>query len=436
VVALPSQQHADSCDDLDGAAAVGALAADAAAAADRGEGPAGVGRREVAGLLAAGALGALAGTAGGLALGNRRRADAGAGPGLSDVGARTVAFFGERQGGIITPARPQAHVWVAGLDLVPGVDAARLRTLLQGWSAAGAKLASGSPLGAVDDPVVAGLGPSALTVTIGFGPSMFGKAGLPASLRPDALAPLPPFPGERLDPQRGDGDLGLVVAADDPLVVAHSARVLRRLAGGVATVRWEQVGFNAARGSGSETATGRNLMGQLDGTNNPKPTDPDFADRVCATGPSFMRGGSYLVVRRIRMLLDDWEAVPAAEQERVIGRRKDTGAPLSGGTEQTPSNFGSPAIAANAHIRLANPAFNQGAAMLRRGFSYVDGAEAGLLFLAWQADPRRGFIPVQQHLVGVDALGRYIRHETSALFAMPAGASPGSYVGAQLVERL
>jgi deferrochelatase/peroxidase EfeB len=396
----------------------------------------GVGRREVAGLLAAGALGALAGTAGGLALGNRRRSEADTGAGLPDVGARTVAFYGDRQGGIVTPVRQQSHVWVAGLDLVPGVDATRLRNLLRGWTEAGAALSQGRPLGAVDDPVVAGLGPSALTVTIGFGPSLFGKAGLPAALRPEALAPLPSFAGERLDASRSDGDLGLVVAADDPVVVAHTSRVLRRLAAGVATVRWQQVGFNSARGGGSETATGRNLMGQLDGTNNPKLADPDFAERIFATGPAWLKGGSYLVVRRIRMLLDDWDAVPVADQERVIGRRKDTGAPLSGGSEQTPSNFGSTAIPADAHIRLANPAFNQGAAMLRRGFSYVDGAEAGLLFLAWQADPRRGFIPVQQHLVGADALGRYIRHETSALFAMPPGASSGSYVGAAMVERL
>src|SRR5262249_1390794 len=123
-------------------------------------------------------------------------------------------------------------------------------------------------------------------------------------------------------------------------------------------------------------------------------------------------------------------------QERVIGRRKDTGAPLSGGGEQTPSNFGSTAIPTNAHIRLANPAFNQGAAMLRRGFSYVDGADAGLLFLAWQAGPRPGLIPGQQDLVGVGALGRDIRHEGSAVFGMPPGASPGSYVGAAMVERL
>src|SRR5262249_25078643 len=149
---------------------------------------------QVAGLFAAGALGALAGTAGGLALGNCNSAPGAAGSELSDVGARTVAFFGEHQAGIVTPSRPQAHAWVAGLDLVSGADTLGLRRLLQAWTASGAALAAGWPVGAVDDPVVAGLGPSALTVTVGFGPSLFGKAGLPATLRPEALAPLADFP--------------------------------------------------------------------------------------------------------------------------------------------------------------------------------------------------------------------------------------------------
>jgi dye decolorizing peroxidase len=226
-------------------------------------------------------------------------------------------------------------------------------------------------------------------------------------------------------------------------VVTHAARVLRRLAAGVAGLRWQMSGFNSARGTGSDTATPRNLMGQLDGTNNPKPEDPDFATRIFV-GPQSdpLRDGSYLVVRRIRMLLDEWDALPVADQERVIGRRKDTGAPLSGGGEHTPANFGAgftneePAIPNNAHMRLAAPAFNQGAAMLRRTFSYVDGDEAGLLFLAWQADPAKGFIPVQQRLVGADALGRFIRHESSALFAMPGGADPDGYIGQRLLEAM
>jgi dye decolorizing peroxidase len=297
----------------------------------------------------------------------------------------------------------------------------------------------GRPLGRPDDAVVAGLGPSALTITVGFGPSLFGKAGVADTSRPEALRPLPAFAGERLDPASGDGDLGVVVAADDPVVAAHAARVLRRLAAGVATVRWQHTGFTNARGNGTDSATPRNLMGQVDGTNNPRPTATDFAAKVFADGPSWMDGGSYLVVRRIRMLLDDWDTLSLADQEKVIGRRKDSGAPLSGGTEFTAPNYGARtgdgalAIAEDAHIRRAAPAFNDGAAMLRRGFSYADGDESGLLFLAWQADPRRGFIPVQRRLSDGDAMGRFIRHEASALFAMPRGTTAGGFVGEGLV---
>jgi dye decolorizing peroxidase len=186
-------------------------------------------------------------------------------------------------------------------------------------------------------------------------------------------------------------------------------------------------------------------MGQLDGSNNPQSTDPDFDARVfvvAGTDAAFMRDGSYLVFRRIRMLLDEWDASTVADQERVIGRRKDTGGPLSGGSEHSPANFGARtasgelAIAENAHVRLAAPAFNQGAAMLRRGFSYVDGDESGLLFLAYQADPRKGFIPVQQRLVQVDALRTFIRHESSALFAMPGGVGSDGYLGQPLLEAM
>jgi deferrochelatase/peroxidase EfeB len=429
----------------DAGAGVGAGDANAGAGAGVGTGDAGggggVGRRRVAGVLTAGALGAIVGAAGGVTLARSRQdGSTPMGPGLADVGARTIPFYGPRQAGIVTPGRPQAQVWIAGFDLAAGVDRVALMGLLTQWTRAAEALTAGRGLGHTDDAVVTGLGPSALTITVGFGPSLFGRAEIPFAARPEALAPLPPFAGERLDPARGDGDIGVVVAADDPVVVQHAARVLRRLAAGVAQLRWQASGFNAARGNGAESATPRNLMGQVDGTNNPKATDPDFAARVFAAGPAWLAGGSYLVVRRIRMLLDDWDGVALADQERVIGRRKDDGAPLSGGSEFTPPNFGARgadgalAIGANAHMRRASPAFNEGAVMLRRGFSYVDGNSAGLLFLAWQADPRRGFIPVQRALVESDALGRFIRHETSALFAMPGGVAEGGYLGQKLLE--
>jgi dye decolorizing peroxidase len=162
-----------------------------------------------------------------------------------------------------------------------------------------------------------------------------------------------------------------------------------------------------------------------------------------------MADGSYAVVRRIRMLLDTWENLPLERQEKVIGRRKATGAPLSAGkdgTETTPVDLdkrdadGLPSIAADAHIRVAKPESNGGAAMLRRTFSYHDGfrddgaPDAGLLFVAWQADPLKGFVPVQRKLAGGDGLSRYLQHESSGLFAVPGGAGKGEYVGQRLLE--
>jgi deferrochelatase/peroxidase EfeB len=408
--------------------------------------PAGMARRQLAGYLAAGAVGAFAGgLVGATVFRPTGESTADATPlqvPLSDVGTRAIGFRGARQSGISVPARPQARAWVGAFDIDPDLSTLELSVLLGDWTRAAEALMAGQPRGDSDDAVVTGLGPCGLTITVGFGPSLFGKAGIPANARPAALTPLPAFPGEQLDPARSDGDLGMVIAADDALVVSHAARVLTRLTNGTATLRWQLSGFSMSRGAGPDEATGRNLMGQVDGSNNPKPNDPDFDARIFvpADDPApWLRGGSYLVVRRIRMLLDDWDRIGRSTQEATIGRQRDTGAPLSGGSEFTPPDYGAKdssgelTIAADAHIRHAAPAFNNGAAMLRRGFSYTDGDESGLLFLAWQADPRHGFIPVQRQ-VASDALQRFIRHETSALFAAPGGVGPDEYLGQRLLE--
>jgi dye decolorizing peroxidase len=198
--------------------------------------------------------------------------------------------------------------------------------------------------------------------------------------------------------------------------------------------------------------TVRNLMGQVDGTANPKPSDPAF-ERILfvpqdppAGVPAWMANGSYAVVRRIRMLLDDWERLPVTAQEKVIGRRKSDGAPLTGGTETTALALdrtgpdGELVIPANAHARIAAPNANGGAAMMRRPFSFHDGIhpdgtpDAGLLFVCWQADPLKGFVPVQRKLDRGDALSPFLRHEASGLFAAPGGAPEGEYVGQRLLE--
>ncbi|MFG2019396.1 iron uptake transporter deferrochelatase/peroxidase subunit [Actinomadura geliboluensis] len=403
--------------------------------------PKGITRRRLLGT--AGGAGAAGLAAGGLA-GYRRPGDAGT-P-ITAVGGTAVPFHGRHQAGILTPLQACGHL--AAFDLRPGAGRAAAAALLRRWSAAAEAMAAGRPP-AGDDQVARDAGPSSLTVTFGFGRSFFGKTGL-ADRMPDALVEMPPFSADALDPARGGGDLWVQIGADDPLVAVHALRMLEKGAAGTAEVRWMMSGFGRARGATGRPMTIRNLMGQLDGTGNPDPSDPGFDRAVFvpdATGPhAWMNGGSYAVVRRIRMLLDAWERLPAARQERVIGRRKSDGAPLSGGTEQTPVNLaalgpdGSLAIAGDAHVRVAAPASNGGATMLRRSFSYHDGLrpdgapDAGLLFVAWQADPTAGFIQVQRKLDGADGLTRFLRHESSAIFAVPGGARPGGYVGQALLE--
>ncbi|WP_412539582.1 Dyp-type peroxidase [Longispora sp. K20-0274] len=405
---------------------------DAQAPDEVGPGDAAVPRRRLVELAGAAGLGGVAGAALGYASAPDKPTEPRSLP--TRTGEEKVAFHGPHQAGILSPARRQAQGWIGAFDLVDGAGTPAARDLLRRWTDAARALTAGRRA-TVDNLISAGLGPAGLTVTVGFGPSFFDKLGL---TRPEALAPLPAFPGERLDPARGDGDLGVVIAAEDPLVVQEAVRALTRLAAGVARPRWGMSGFGAVKGSAADDgATQRNLMGFLDGTGNPKPAEQVFV----TDGPAWLKGGSYLVFRRIRMLLDDWDHLSADRQSQVIGRRKDSGAPTSGGTEGTPADFGAQepggglVIRPDAHMRLATPAFNNGAAMVRRGFSYADGPDdSGLLFLAWQADPRRGFIPVQRRLADADALNAFIRHETSALFAMPAGVDATGYLGQGLLD--
>ncbi|SEK68917.1 iron uptake transporter deferrochelatase/peroxidase subunit [Streptacidiphilus jiangxiensis] len=405
-------------------------------------------RRRLLGAAGAGGAAGLALGAGGYALVGQRSAPAAAA--APALGAASVPFHGPHQAGIVEPMQSALHA--TAFDLTPGTGRPGLTALMKRWSAAAAAMAEGrTPPGLSDDQVALDAGPSSLTVTFGFGAPVFAKAGLTAQ-QPDRLAPLPAFPEDRLDRARSDGDLWVQVCADDPLVAFHAMRTLQRLAAGQAAPRWQMTGFSRAPGATARPMTGRNLMGQIDGTNNPKPSDADFASRVFvpaapASGqPAWMAGGSYAVFRRIRMLLDTWDLQSREVQERTIGRRKGDGAPLSGGTETTPVDLakqnpdGSLAVPGDAHVRVAAPASNQGAAMLRRGYSYHDGLrpdgspDAGLLFVCFQADPLTGFVPVQRKLARGDALSRFVVHESSGLYAVPGGAPAGGYVGQALLE--
>ncbi len=274
-------------------------------------------------------------------------------------------------------------------------------------------------------------------MTVGFGPSLFDDRFGLARHRPAALADLPALPGDALQVSRSGGDLGVQACADDPTVAFHVIRNFARLARGTAVMRWSQLGFGRTSSTSTGQQTERNLMGFKDGTNNIKAENAaEMADYVWVgddTDQPWMRGGSYLVARRIRMLIESWDTDQLADQERVFGRFRTSGAPLTGRHEFDAVNLaatrgGKPVIDMNAHIRLASPHSNGGERILRRGYSYTDGIDsdtglldAGLFFLAYQRDPRRQFVPIQQRLGSSDLLNEYIRHTGSALFAVPPG---------------
>ncbi|MFZ4152436.1 iron uptake transporter deferrochelatase/peroxidase subunit [Streptomyces pseudogriseolus] len=401
----------------------------------------GISRRRLLGT--AGATGLVLGAAGGAV--GYAAAPSGATP-LTSVGATKVPFHVKHQPGITDPLQSRGHL--LAFDLAPGAGRKEAAALLRRWSDTARRLMAGEFDAQGDSDVARDAGPSSLTLTFGFGHSFFARTGLEKQ-RPSALDPLPAFSSDRLDRARSEGDLWVQIGADDALVAFHALRAVQKDAGAAARVRWQMNGFNRSPGATARSMTTRNLMGQVDGTRNPKPDEPDFDERIFVPEqgePAWMANGSYVVVRRIRMLLDDWDKLSHTEQEGVIGRRKKDGAPLSGGDETTEMDLektdarGNLVVPINAHARITRPDQNGGAAMLRRPFSYHDGIDAdgtpdaGLLFICWQADPLRGFVPVQRKLDRGDALTPFVRHEASGLFAVPGGAAEGEYVGQALLE--
>ncbi|MFI7349081.1 iron uptake transporter deferrochelatase/peroxidase subunit [Streptomyces sp. NPDC049936] len=405
----------------------------------------GVSRRRLLGT--AGATGLVLGAAGG-ATGYAAAPSTAAAP-LTSLGSGRAMFHGKHQPGITDPMQACGHL--VAFDLAAGAGRKEAAALLRRWSDTARRLMAGEPAGTRDTDVARDSGPSSLTVTFGFGYSFFGRTGLDGQ-RPVALDPLPDFSSDHLDKNRSNGDLWVQIGADDSLVAFHALRAIQRDAGAAARVRWQMNGFNRSPGATARPMTARNLMGQVDGTRNPKPSEPDFDRRIFVpeqpgrSERAWMANGSYAVVRRIRMLLDDWEKLSLKGQEDVIGRRKSDGGPLSGGGETTEMDLektdkaGNLVVPINAHARITRPDQNGGAAMVRRPFSYHDGfdadgvPDAGLLFICWQADPLRGFVPVQRKLDRGDALSQFVRHEASGLFAVPGGAAEGEYVGQRLLE--
>jgi deferrochelatase/peroxidase EfeB len=414
-------------------------------------------RRGLLGLAGAGVVGLGVGVAG-----DRGVMAATASAGGSTAGGATYPFYGDHQAGIVTPAQDRLHF--AAFDMASTATRADLIELLKDWSAASALMCEGKPVGefgAVDGPYDAppqdtgealDLATGGLTITIGFGPSLFvdptgaDRFGI-AARQPAELRDLPHFPADDLDAQGTGGDLCIQACSDDPQIAVHAIRNLSRIAFGRASLRWSQLGFGRTSSTSTSQVTPRNLFGFKDGTANIKAEEPAKVSKSVwvqsSDAPAWLAGGSYLVARRIRMTIETWDRTALSEQEAIIGRTKGAGAPLSGGTEFTAPDFAvlgrgdKPLIDADSHVRLAHPDSNAGSEILRRGYNFVDGndalgrLDAGLFFISYQRSPEQ-FIGIQMNLAKNDRMNEYIRHVGSGLFAVPPGARKGSFVGAGL----
>jgi deferrochelatase/peroxidase EfeB len=406
-----------------------------------------VSRRRVLGFAAGGAALGVAGVGTAAVLTNQVAS-------ASSTAEAAVPFEGAHQAGITTPVQDRLHF--TAFDVTTS-DVSELRALLKEWTQAARRLTSGQPVGTggavdglpdappADTGEVLNLPPAGLTLTIGFGPSLFDDRFGLASKRPAALADLPHFSGEDLDQAISDGDLCIQACSYDEQVALHAVRQLARIGAGVVNTRWAQLGFARTTGVGDSAATPRNLMGFKDGTDNLDVGSVQVtADQLWAQpadGSPWMAGGCYLVSRRIRMVIETWDRTSLREQEAIIGRHKGSGAPLGADGERDTIDFdatdamGQPVIPADAHVRLAHPSHNGNVHLLRRGYNFADGVDrlgrmdAGLFFLAYQRDPRKQFVPILTQLSRLDRLNEYIKHGSSGLFACPPGVSSTGYWG-------
>lgn len=360
------------------------------------------------------------------------------------VAKATLPWSGKHQGGVEAPA--QAHTNFIALNLKPGItrdDMLRWMLLLTEDIAA---LATGEAVLADPSPELI-VGAANLSVTVGFGPSLFKKLSLEDKL-PIGFGEIPSFKIDALKEEHSGGDVLLHVGADDLQILAHATRALLRDSNDFGEVKWIQSGFTNAVGTNRPGTTQRNLMGQVDGTDNPELGSENFSNQVwIEQGPAWAVGGTQLVLRRIKMNLETWDSLGRDQKEQTIGRTLDNGAPLSGKNERDPidfeatNEFGLKVIPEFAHIRRAS-AKNMDELFFRRPFNYQEvsadqkatpgNLESGLLWTAYAKNLSKQYVPVQERLASFDLLNQWTTPVGSATFAIARGVRPGEILAEEL----
>lgn len=368
-------------------------------------------------------------------------------------GGSAVSFYGEHQAGIVTPMQDRAYFAVFKVETL---DPKEFQATLKQMTAAAERMSRGSGAGAIgavlgmpeappdDTGEALDLPAARVTMTVGFGASIFDDRFGFQNKRPKHFAELPKFAGDEISPEKLGGDLFLQVCADDDQVAFHAMRNLVRVAKGTMSLLWMQSGFSGASKSVSSPHTPRNLFGFKDGTSNLDVKNSQETTEHLWVDTDWMAGGTYAAVRNFRFDIETWDRSALIEQEQVFGRSKGEGAPLSGGEEFTQPDFsvkgaaGELAIPIDSHMALAHPSKHAGAKMLRRAYNYSNGAdrvgriEAGLLFVSFQKDLEKQFVPVQRALANNDRMNEYVTVVGSGAYACPPGLRAGQYWGYQL----
>ena len=410
---------------------------------------AGFSRRRLLGGAAAATAGVVAGPA--LLSACSDDADAEATP-----GATRIPFEGRHQAGITTPS--QRHAILAAFDTTAG-DRAELVDVFRSATAETRALMSGevaearSKLLPPVDNLIVGVEPPPddLTITYAVGASLFDDRYGLARRKPAQLESMPAFPNDEPHADQSHGDLLVQVCSATPEGCNHALRRVMRVTRDALTLRWMLPGFQEPNTLGTGRASQRNLMGFKDGTANLDSGDESATSELVWVSssddePSWAVDGTYMVARRIRMRVEFWDRTALHTQEAIIGRLKDTGAPLDGVYEtDVPAYASDPdgsSTPLTAHIRLANPrvAETEKNRILRRGFNFSQGftpdgqLDQGLLFVCFQRSLADGFLAVQGRLNG-EALEEYIRPVGGGFyFALPGVSSADGYLGEGLLS--